>query len=194
MVRTREFDPATALSKAVELFSSKGYAETSMEDIVRATGVSRYGIYGTFGSKRELFEQALERFAENMGKRSFLRLLDPDASIASIERIFDERIADICCTSESTGCLILQTTTELASEDDEIREVLQKFMGRMAKTFAVGLKTAQEKGEVRADLDVRAAGDLLTSTMFGIAVLGRAGFDQPALRAIAEQTIEAMRA
>ncbi len=194
MVRTREFDPATALSKAVELFSSKGYADTSMEDIVRATGVSRYGIYGTFGSKRELFEQALERFAENMGKRSFLRLLDPDASLASIERIFEERIADICCQSENAGCLILQTTTELASEDDEIREVLQKFMGRMSRTFAVGLKTAQEKGEVRADLDVRAAGNLLTSTMFGIAVLGRTGFDNNALRAIVRQSIEPMRA
>ena len=59
MVRTRSFDPSNALAKAVDLFSSKGYAETSMEDIVRATGVSRYGLYGTFGNKRELFEQAL---------------------------------------------------------------------------------------------------------------------------------------
>lgn len=50
MVRTRTFDPATALSKAVELFSSKGYSETSMEDIVQAIGVSRYGLYGTFGN------------------------------------------------------------------------------------------------------------------------------------------------
>ena len=43
MVRTRTFDPATALSKTVELFAAKGYSETSMDDIVRATGVSRYG-------------------------------------------------------------------------------------------------------------------------------------------------------
>ena len=75
MVRTRSFDPATALSVAVDVFASKGYAETSMEDLVKATGVSRYGLYGTFGNKRELFEQALERFAERMGKRSFMRLL-----------------------------------------------------------------------------------------------------------------------
>ena len=50
MVRTRTFDPSTALSQAVALFSSKGYSETSMEDIVQATGVSRYGLYGTFGT------------------------------------------------------------------------------------------------------------------------------------------------
>ncbi len=69
MVRTRTFDPSTALSRAVDLFSSKGYADTSMEDIVRATGVSRYGLYGAFGNKQELFEQALERYAEGRGKQ-----------------------------------------------------------------------------------------------------------------------------
>ena len=95
MVRTREFDPASALSKAVELFAAKGYSETSMEDIVQATGVSRYGLYGTFGNKRELFEQALERHAENLGKQAFLRLLDPDASLEHIQRIFDERVSDM---------------------------------------------------------------------------------------------------
>jgi TetR/AcrR family transcriptional repressor of nem operon len=92
MVRTRTFDPSTALKEVVELFSSKGYSETSMEDIVKATGVSRYGIYGTFGSKRELFEQALDRYADSMGKQAFLRLLEPDASIEHIRRIFQERV------------------------------------------------------------------------------------------------------
>ena len=80
MVRTRTFDPSAAITTAVDLFASKGYSDTSMDDIVKATGVSRYGIYGTFGNKRELFEQALDRYAEDMGKQSYLRLLEPDAS------------------------------------------------------------------------------------------------------------------
>ena len=75
MVRTRTFVPTTALSRAVDLFSSKGYSDTSMEDIVRATGVSRYGLYGAFGNKQELFERSVERDAEVMDKQSFLRLL-----------------------------------------------------------------------------------------------------------------------
>ena len=69
MNRARNFDPTTALGQVVDLFASKGYSETSMEDIVQTTGVSRYGLYGTFGNKRELFEQALEQYAEGMGKQ-----------------------------------------------------------------------------------------------------------------------------
>lgn len=192
MVRTRKFDPSSALSSVVDLFASKGYSETSMEDIVQATGVSRYGLYSAFGNKRELFEQALERFAEGMGKKSFLRLLEPDASLQHIRTIFAERVQDMCCIEENKGCLFVHTAMELAPQDDEIREVLQKFMGRMSKAFAVGLESAKERGEVRDDVDTRVAGDLLTSTMFGLAVMGRSGFDEATLNRVVDSTLASL--
>ena len=160
-----------------------------MEDIVRATGVSRYGLYGTFGNKRELFEQALERFAEGMGKQSFLRLLEPDASLDHIRTIFRERVADMCNMEENKGCLFVHTAMQLAPQDDDLRGVLQKFMYRISKAFSVGLESAQARGEVRADVDIRAAGELLTSTMFGLAVLGRTGFPEETLNGIVDSTL-----
>ena len=163
-----------------------------MEDIVRATGVSRYGLYGTFGNKRELFEQALDKYADRMGKQAFLRLLEPDACFADIRKIFDERIADMCEMDERKGCLFVHTAMELAPQDEDLRDVLLKFMQRMAKLFAVGLETAKEKGEVKADLDVRAAGQMLTGTLFGLAVLGRTGFSREALDGIVDSTLASL--
>jgi TetR/AcrR family transcriptional repressor of nem operon len=192
MVRTRTFDPSSALTSAVELFASKGYSETSMEDIVQATGVSRYGLYSTFGNKRELFEQALERFADGMGKQSFLRLLEPDASLDHIRKIFDERVNDMCCLEENKGCLFIHTAMQLAPQDDELRDVLQKFMKRMSKAFSIGLESAKERGEIRADVDAQAAGELLTSTMFGLAVLGRTGFEAATLNGIVDNTLASL--
>ena len=192
MVRTRTFDPTDALSRAVDLFAAKGYANTSMEDLVQETGVSRYGLYGTFGNKRELFEKALDKYADSIGKQSFLRLLEPDSSLADIRRVFDERVADMCALEERKGCLVVHTAMQLAPEDPELRGVLQKFMKRMSKLFTIGLETAKEKGEVRADLDVRAAGDMLTSTIFGLAVLGRAGFSREMLDGVVDGTMAAL--
>ncbi len=194
MNRARAFDPATALGQVVDLFASKGYSETSMEDIVQTTGVSRYGLYGTFGNKRELFEQALEQYAEGMGKRSFLRLLEPGASLRHIRAIFEERVADMTHDEASKGCLFIHTAMELAPQDDELRGVLQRFMKRMSKAFAIGLDSAKGRGEVAAHVDVDAAGELLTSTMFGLAVLGRAGFPKKTLDAIVENTLGALQA
>ena len=192
MVRTRTFDPASALNSVVDLFASKGYSETSMEDIVQATGVSRYGLYSAFGNKRELFEQALERFAEGMGKKSFLRLLEPEASLQHIRTIFSERVQDMCCIEENKGCLFVHTAMELAPQDEEIRDVLQRFMRRMSKAFAIGLESARERGEIRADVDTRVAGDLLTSTMFGLAVMGRSGFDEASLNRVVDSTLASL--
>jgi TetR/AcrR family transcriptional repressor of nem operon len=192
MVRSRSFDPGTALSQVVDLFSSKGYSETSMEDIVRETGVSRYGLYGTFGNKRELFEQALEQYAESMGKRSFLRLLEPGASMDHIRVIFDERIADMCRDEENKGCLFVHTAMELAPQDDELRGVLQRFMKRIAKAFSIGIDSAKGRGEVRDDIDVDAMGELLMSTLFGLAVLGRTGFSKEALDGIVDGTLQGL--
>jgi len=192
MVKTRAFDPSTALSRAVDLFSSRGYSETSMDDIVRATGVSRYGIYRTFGNKRELFEQALERYADGMGRQSFMRLLEPDASLAQIRAIFDERIDAMCSTGDNRGCMLSHTAMELAPHDHEIRGVLQKFLKRMSKAFAIGLESAQEKGEVKDDLDVQTAGEFLTGTMFGLSVLARAGFPRMTLDSFVDNTMAAL--
>lgn len=194
MVRTRTFDPATALATAVEVFASKGYSETSMEDLVRATGVSRYGLYGTFGNKRELFEQALDKYADSMGKQSFLKLLEPGASLGDIRRIFEERVADMFASADMKGCLFIHTAMELAPQDEELRGVLLRFMKRMSKLFAVGLESAKERGEVASDLDVRAAADTLTGLMFGIAVLGRTGFSREALEGVVDNTLGALTA
>jgi TetR/AcrR family transcriptional repressor of nem operon len=194
MNRARTFEPSTTLSQVVDLFSSKGYAETSMEDIVQTTGVSRYGLYGTFGNKRELFEQALEQYAEGMGKQSFLRLLEPGASIDHIRSIFDDRVADMCCAEEHKGCLFIHTAMELAPQDEELRGVLQRLMKRMSKAFAIGLDSAKGRGEVAKDVDVDAAGELLTSTMFGLAVLGRTGFPKATLDGIVDSTLGSLQA
>ena len=137
MARTREFDPAQALDKAMTVFWAKGYSDTSMDDLVGATGVSRYGIYGTFGNKRELFEKALDKYADSIGKQSFLRLLEPDTSLADIQRVFEERVADMCALEERRGCLVVHTAMQLAPQDPELRGVLLKFMKRWRVPSAV---------------------------------------------------------
>ena len=192
MVRTREFDPATALAKAVEVFTSKGFSDTSMDDIVRATGVSRYGLYGTFGNKRELFEEALEKYADSMGRQSYLRLLEPDASIGHIRAIFDERIGAMCESGDNMGCMIAHTAVELAPHDPEIKQMLQKFLKRMSKAFSIGLESARERGEVKKDLNLREAGDYLTGAMFGLGILARTGFPRPTLESFVDHTLASL--
>ena len=59
MARPREFDEATVLAQARTLFASLGYNGTSIDDLVKATGLLRGSLYKAFGSKQSLFERVL---------------------------------------------------------------------------------------------------------------------------------------
>src|SRR5215204_2083640 len=54
--RTRSF----IIEKAAPLFNKKGYAGTSMSDIMVATGLAKGGVYGNFESKDEIAAAAFE--------------------------------------------------------------------------------------------------------------------------------------
>lgn len=60
MGRTRSFEPAQVAARAAVTFTELGYAGTSVDDLVRATGLHRGSLYQAFGSKRGLFCAALD--------------------------------------------------------------------------------------------------------------------------------------
>ena len=60
--RKRAFDGDAALYTAMELFWRQGYEGTSIADLTQALGINPPSLYAAFGSKRELFEKALDRY------------------------------------------------------------------------------------------------------------------------------------
>src|ERR1700721_3126433 len=53
------------LDAAVGVFARFGFRKTSMDDVARAAGVSRQGLYLSFASKEELFRRALAHSLRN---------------------------------------------------------------------------------------------------------------------------------
>src|SRR5262245_53586155 len=62
MARNKAFNIDDAIEKAMNVFREKGFEGASMQDLVDATGLSRSSIYETFGSKKELYLAALDRY------------------------------------------------------------------------------------------------------------------------------------
>jgi TetR/AcrR family transcriptional repressor of nem operon len=62
--RPLEFNPATVLDAAIEVFWRKGYVATSMLDLLEAMDLSKSSLYQTFGSKQKLFERCLARYTD----------------------------------------------------------------------------------------------------------------------------------
>jgi len=68
MGRPRSFDDDAVIDRAMEVFWTYGYANTSPAQLAQATGVAKGSLYNAFNSKRELFDRALARYDQQVSK------------------------------------------------------------------------------------------------------------------------------
>ena len=54
------------------VFWKHGFADTSLQELERATGVNKSGLYAEFRDKEDLFVACLRHYLENQGKRGLL--------------------------------------------------------------------------------------------------------------------------
>ncbi|MFK8047481.1 MAG: TetR/AcrR family transcriptional regulator [Halioglobus sp.] len=136
MPRPKSHTPTSLASAAMEVFWHHGYNATSLDDLVRSTGVSRQGIYSDFGGKRALFLSALERYNLEVVSPAFVQVEDSSADLGAVERYFMHQIE----RAESTGlpgpgCLVANTMTEIAAHDPEICAVVNAHNERLSTGF-----------------------------------------------------------
>jgi TetR/AcrR family transcriptional repressor of nem operon len=182
MAREREFDPTQALDRAVALFWERGYSETSMEDLVDTTGVSRYGIYGTFGNKRELFIAALRRYAHVMAVETRPELFLPDAGLADLKAFFRAMLERAIGPEAQRGCMICNTAIEIAPHDETIAAAVRGLFDELASVFTTALQNAKKSGDVSKSLDVKATAEVLVGMLQGAAVFARTGTSKARLK------------
>src|ERR1700744_2664874 len=72
MGRPKGFSREEVLEKAMPVFWKHGFADTSVQELERATGVNKSGLYAEFRDKEDLFVACLRHYLESQGKRGLL--------------------------------------------------------------------------------------------------------------------------
>lgn len=173
MSRSKEFKPEETLKKAMELFWRKGYLNTSIDDLVEYTGVSRYGLYSTFGDKHELFLSALDLYRTEAVSVLLNPLESPEASLAEMRGYFDMLVSAVNTPMGRWGCLGCNTAVELAPFDKGATEKVNALFQRMTQAFRHALKNAQQQAALPKEFDVDAYADYLLGVAQGLFVLMR---------------------
>lgn len=156
--RPRSFDPEVALRQASDAFRDGGYASTSLDDIVRATGLNRPSLYAAFGDKKALYVAAIQRLWADI-EREFDSLSERRLPLRqSLERML-KRSIDIYVSGPTgpRGCLAICTASAEAVAEPEIRDELLKVLNlmdeRIARLFAeAGANDAVRKGRLVSGL------------------------------------------
>src|SRR5215468_3840815 len=111
MARPREFDVDDALDRATQVFWSRGYEGTSVQDLVDALGVNRASLYSTFGDKAQLFAAVLERYGELVNGVVSRTLAPPAAGAAAVRAWFKALIEAATDPRGPKGCLLINALT-----------------------------------------------------------------------------------
>ncbi|UCH48825.1 MAG: TetR/AcrR family transcriptional regulator [Betaproteobacteria bacterium] len=191
MGRTKQFDKQAALDGAMQLFWAKGFHGTSMQDLVDNLGVNRQSLYDTFGGKHELFEAALERYRE-LQALPMRRLLEKEGSVAEILRSFFQEMVSGMLNTEGKGCLMVNSTTELASQDEAVFGTCSANARQLEAAFTGLIVRAQQSGEIPEDRSPVQLARFLLSTMNGLAVTAKATRDRKVLNDVVEVALSAL--
>lgn len=180
MARPQEFDTAKALHQAMGVFWRKGYEATSLADLLEATGLSKSSLYGTFGSKRELFLAAFDAYREARTE-DMLRVLDRGPARQAIETFFRMIIADAGAPEFQRGCMSINQAVEMAPHDPEVQGRVEEDFQRMEDALTRAIERGQEDGSVASTRDAGELARMLVLAFPGLQVMVRAGRDKTRL-------------
>jgi TetR/AcrR family transcriptional repressor of nem operon len=187
MARPRQFDPEEVLDRSMREFWQRGYRETSVDDLVEATGVNPGSLYHAFsGGKRGLFLEALDRYSRLVVPEKMGALESAGAGLAELRAYFDGLVEDLTTPDGRVGCLMVNSTVELAAQDSEVGAVVRSHMGRLERNAEHALRNAKRRGEIGQHVNPRAKATQLMATGMGLMVVGKTDPGRKALETIVD--------
>lgn len=186
--RPKKFDEAETMVAIQNVFWTKGYSATSLDDLARATGVNRPSLYATYGDKTSMYIAALVAFGERMGARA-QQALESGNGLADALTKFYKAMLDIYFEGEgdARGCFILTTATAEAPSSLEVKELLDGVIGQIDGLLLHYIDTAQAKDKPTgaARVDGAMLAKLATGALINVAARARAGQTREQLDEIA---------
>ncbi len=152
MPRNREFDPNTALDAALDLFWRKGYKSCSMADVVKHSGVARYGLYQAFKDKDQLYCATLKRYHQRLHDLFVKPFCGRRGDFHTLVEHFD-RVLEQLQKGERDGCFAHQAAIERGTEDENVRDIVNSIFQDTQNTYRTIIENGIADGQIR-DLPV----------------------------------------
>jgi TetR/AcrR family transcriptional repressor of nem operon len=170
MARPREFDEHQVIESLVTVFWNKGYEATTMQDLVKASGLLKGSLYGAFGDKQTLYLVALKHYNRTRIQAG-IDMLNGEGSVRQkIARLFDNVIESTRRGLFAGGCLLCNASLEKAVSDKQVKTEIKTTIRRLK----VAIMDALKAGNVNEDQAASLAA-FIVSAYFGTRVLAKGG-------------------
>ncbi len=179
----------------MEVFWRKGYQNASTEDLMEAMGIQRGSFYNTFGSKRDVYLRALERYRQMLGQSGGPYAPPPGTApgVETLQQVLQAYLGRVFDTGSPPGCFFLHVSGEHRGRDPEIRSEVVKGVERMRSLISAQVEEAQKAGQVPANLEPGATALMFMSLAWGLNLMAEAGMPEEEIRRAASELFSLSR-
>jgi AcrR family transcriptional regulator len=188
--RPRSFDRQRALVAAMETFWRLGYEGASIVDLTEAMGVTPQSLYTAFGSKADLYRDALEEYRKQMGQEGRRALDETTDVVEALRGLLLTRARLYSSSTHPLGCMISAAVLTCASENKPIADHLRALRQTGRATLQARIERAIREGDLKADTDAESLARFLAAIIQGMAVQARDGANFSVLEKLVRLAME----
>jgi AcrR family transcriptional regulator len=187
--RPRAFDREAALRRALDVFWAKGFDTCSMADLVDAMGINSPSLYAAFGSKEDLYREAIDLYADGEGGAALRQLQAHESVRDGLRAMFRASAELFTGKADPRGCMIFLGAMSVGAEHAQLRAELQKRRRKVASVVSGRLAKAVKEGELDARTDVQALAALCMTLFAGLSIQAQDSVRKATLFAAIDQFI-----
>jgi AcrR family transcriptional regulator len=184
--RPREVDREWALEKAMQIFWSLGYDATSMADLRVGLGITQASLYGAFGSKEQLFHEAVDLYRRTAGHSTASALALDSSARAAIHAMLQAAADAYTAPGTPAGCLVILGAINCATENKAVQAHLLSIRRQVSQSILDRLKQGQRDGDLPKAAPIAALAAYYSTILHGMALQSRDGASRKTLTQVVE--------
>jgi AcrR family transcriptional regulator len=183
--RPKTFDRSAALHQAMKLFWERGYVGTSFDDLIAVMGISPSSFYNAFGSKEQLYHEAMEAYAAQSGEWFAAELESDTDTRTAFHRLLQAAARELTRDDQPAGCMISMACTQVPPTLGALRDMAAEYRRGAQVAMADRIQRGIEEGDVPGSTNIQALAAFYSALSRGMAVLARDGATQDRLLEVA---------
>lgn len=164
----RETSTASMLEAARALFVSKGYAQTSIDEIARSAGLSKGAVYFYFDNKTAILLGLLQESEQKLFDPIFEKIKTSDANAEAKLVLFINWIAGYGAEHKDLLLLPVLMSLEFYDRDDEVEQRVTQMYRRIENELITIIKEGQKQKEFVSDLPASALAKVVIGLIDGL--------------------------